>query len=272
MQPLTIVPLGAPGLGKSTLAASICEVVDPERVCLIVTKPGEERSFGYRRYGLKPELFFDKGWIPTLKRYEGGGYIRLLQRLVDLYDDDHYDAVIIDTGTDVINLIEHFIVGPHNVGGFGELKEPRSAYRQLADTAQEFVLTASTLSSQGVKRPKWVIIPWHVQPAKEGQYSKQGDKQESADERAQGIEYEGLVLPQLEGAYRRKLAADVDVVVYCDIETKKNLRTGEQTVEYFIVAAPDKDRHAKVRASMTLKGRIPNSMPALIAAMEEANK
>lgn len=277
MQPLTIIALGGPGLGKSTLAGSICEVVPPNETLLIVAKPGEEKSFTYVKHGLdqSAELFFDMGWLPGLKRYKAGAYNKLLQRIVDLVDDTKFGAVIVDPGTDVVNMIEHCILEPHGKGSFGDLADTMGAYRSLGDMSQEFLMTASLLSSRLVKRPKWVIIPWHVQPAKEGQYVKIGqgqkEKQESADEKAQGIEYEGVVLPMLEGRYRRKLAADVDVVVYCDLEVKKNLRTQVDEVSYFIQAAPNKDRHAKVRGSPVLRGRFPNNMQALIAAMEEAN-
>ena len=276
MQPLTIVALGGPGLGKSTLAGSICELVPPEETLLIVAKPGEEKSFSYMKHGLKPELFYDLGWLPGLKRFKAGAYNKLLQRSVDLLDDTAFGAVIFDPGTDVINMIEHSILEPYGKGSFGELADTMGAYRQLGDMSQEFLQTAALLSSAFAKRPKWVIVPWHVQPAKEGQYVKLGpgqkEKQDSSDERAQGIEYEGVVLPMLEGRYRRKLAADVDVVVYCDIEVKKNLRTGIDEVSYFIQAAPNKDRHAKVRGAPVMQRRFPNNMKVLVNAMGVAQK
>ena len=274
MQPLTIVPLGGPGMGKSTFAGSVCELVPPAETLLIVAKPGEEKSFSYVKHGLKPELFYDMGWIPGLKRFKAGAYNKLLQRMVDLADDTTYGAVIIDPGTDVVNLIEHCILEPYGKGSFGDLGDTMGAYRSLGDMSQEFLQTASLLSSSLVKRPKWVIVPWHVQPAKEGQYVKVGpgakEKQESSDEKAQGIEYEGVVLPMLEGRYRRKLAADVDVVVYCDLEVKKNMRTQVDEVSYFIQAAPNKDRHAKVRGAPVMQGRFPNNLKALVEAMEGA--
>jgi hypothetical protein len=261
-------------MGKSTFAGSVCELVPPAETLLIVAKPGEEKSFSYVKHGLKPELFYDMGWIPGLKRFKAGAYNKLLQRMVDLADDTTYGAVIIDPGTDVVNLIEHCILEPYGKGSFGDLGDTMGAYRSLGDMSQEFLQTASLLSSSLVKRPKWVIVPWHVQPAKEGQYVKVGpgakEKQESSDEKAQGIEYEGVVLPMLEGRYRRKLAADVDVVVYCDLEVKKNMRTQVDEVSYFIQAAPNKDRHAKVRGAPVMQGRFPNNLKALVEAMEGA--
>ena len=226
---------------------------------------------------MEAELFFDTQWIPGLKRYKAGAYNRLLNWLVDMQDDDKYSAIIIDPGTDVVNLIEHTILEPYGKGSFGELPDTMGAYRSLGDMSQEFLQTAALLSSKLVKRPKWVIVPWHVQPAKEGQYVKvapgQREKQESGDEKGAGIEYEGAVLPMLEGRYRRKLAGDVDMVVYCDIDIKRNLRLQKDEVEYFLQIAPNKDRHAKIRSTVISENvKIPNSMKALIEVMERAYK
>ena len=140
---------------------------------------------------------------------------------------------------------------------------------------------AHLLSTPLVKRPKFVLIPWHTQPPKEGMTVNLGqgmkEKQQSADQKGAGIEYEGMVLPMIEGGYRRKLAADVDLVVYCDIETKCQLdpktKKMVEVVEHQIQVVPNKDRHSKVRIAPTLAGQmIPNNMKALLEAVEESQR
>jgi len=283
MKPISIVILGAPGLGKSTLAGSVMELPQVEKALLLVTKPGEEKSWLYQKYGLTDdaELFYDLDWNPTLGELKAGAYLRLMKRLKALQSDDTYDAVVIDPGTDAVNLLEHHILEPQNVGSPGELRDTQGFYRQLRDKAQEFVMYAHLLSTPLVKRPKFVLIPWHTQPPKDSNVVNLGhgmrDVKESADQKAQGIEYEGQVLPMLEGSYRRKLAGDVDLVVYCDIETVKGIdpktKRPTESTEYQIQVVPNKDRHSKIRIAPTLAGKmIPNTMKALLEAVEESQK
>ena len=279
MKPISMVILGAPGLGKSTLAGSIMELEQVEKAALLIAKPGEEKSWLYEKYGLTndAELFYDLAWNPTLGEFKAGAYLKLMRRLRELQKDDSFDAVIIDPGTDVINLLEHHILEPQGVGSPGELRDTMGFYRQLKDKAQEFVMYAHLLSTPLVKRPKFVLIPWHTQPPKEattvslGQGMKQ--KVESADQKGQGIEYEGMVLPMVEGSYRRKLAADVDVVVYCDIQTENKIvdKKRVEVTEHVIQVVPNKDRHSKIRIAPTLAGKyIKNNMVDLMRAVEES--
>lgn len=290
MKPISIVVLGAPGLGKSTLAGSVMELPGVEKGLLLVTKPGEEKSWKYTKHGLDAgaELYYDLGWNPTFGEYKAAAYMQLMRRLRDLQQDKTFDAVIIDPGTYAVNLIEHHILAPQNVGSPGELRDTQGFYRQLKDKAQEFVMYASLLSSslvtQAGGKPKYVIIPWHTQPPKDtitvtenvgGQRTRK--QVESADQKSAGIEYEGIVLPMIEGSYRRKLAADVDLVVYCDIEVSKQLdpKTKRMTeaVKYQIQVVPNKDRHSKIRIAPLLEGAMmPNSMLDLLKAVEEANQ
>jgi len=132
LKPQAGVILGGPGLGKSTTAGSIAEVVGAEQTLLMVAKPGEEDSFIYQKYGLtdRAELYYDLDWNPEFDEYKANAYMRLLQRLKDLREDTEYDAVIIDPGTDVVTLIEHYLLSPSNVGSPGELDEHyRTAYQ-----------------------------------------------------------------------------------------------------------------------------------------------
>lgn len=284
--PCSVVNLGAPGTGKSTLAASFCELIPPSETLLLVTKPGEEASFGYLKHGLKAELYFDEGWLPTLKRFGYGAYLKLLTRVANLLSDEKYGLVIMDCGTDAVNLIEHTILGPSGIGSPGDLDNTQQFYRQLRDKAQELVGTAALLATTAAKRPKWVVIPWHVQPPKEGSYVKDPEnprgpkiKTVAADEKAQGIEYEGMVLPQIEGGYRRKLAADVSIVVYHDVvtrnPTKEEYAAGQRgkVTEFVMQVRPNEERHAKLRLARALPMEyLPNDATALVVALKEAMK
>lgn len=269
----SIVVLGAPGLGKSTFASTVAKVVPPEEVLLLVAKPGEEKSFGYVRSGLtdKAEIYHDREWSPTLGKFKAGAYLRLYERIYKLQDDEKYGAVIIDPGTDVIRLLEHHILSLHGVGSSGDLSDTRSFYAQLADKAEEFLQQAALLASAGgSKRPKVVIIPWHVQPVKEGEYVK-GVRTESADQKARGIEYEGAVLPMIEGKYRRKLAADVDMVLYCDVKVTKDFKSSppKETVEYVVQVSPNEEKHSKIRLAPGLAQQyLPNDFAKLMEVMD----
>jgi len=289
--PAVVVPEGPPGSGKSTFCASVCDLpgITPEEVLLCTTKPGEAESWAYKRHGLVAERYFDSKWRPTLDQYEATDFVRLLRRMYELYEDDRYGAIIVDPGTDVPVLAEHYIVQSYNVGGIGELQasgQSQAAYRTLAEKTEEFVKTIAVLATEEVVRPKWVLLPFHIQPPKAGQYVKDPSDPsgrskvyiESADEQALDLEFGGRRLPQIEGGYRRRLNGDVGIVVYCEFEetpsslTKidgKMVRVPAQT-RYLIQPAPSKEAHAKVRGSPVLRERLPNSMVALVAAMEAA--
>lgn len=270
----SIVALGAPGLGKSTFAASIAEIVDPSEVLPLVTKPGEEQSFGYRKWGLREnaEIYHDLKWRPGAGVLEADAYKRLLGRLYELQDDDQYGAIILDPLTDAFKLAGHKILAPMGIGARSELKGDTFWYfDQLSNSAQEFVDALTVLSSDIVSRPKWVIATIHTQPPKEAPPGKET----SADERGKGIEYEGRVLAQIDGSYRRKILGDFSLAVYCDIEVEKDFSTNPPTedVRYVIQVKPDRDRHAKVRLGPSLsEKKIPNSMKSLLEAIREAEE
>lgn len=266
--------LGPPGVGKSSMAGSITEVVPAEEVLLIVAKPGEEKSWRYQAAGLteKAEIYHDPDWLPVLGSFKAEGFIALMKRLKGLQKDTAFGAVIIDPGTDVIGLLEHYLLAPSAKASPGDLENTQGFYRQLKDTAESFVKLATSLASARVAaRPKHILIPWHVQPAKEGQVVGKGParaKVESADERGAGIEYEGNVLFMLEGAYRRNIAGDFDLCLYMDFKPG----IGNRPPEFFACPVPNADRHAKLRACPALSGTLPPTMKALLEAVEAARE
>lgn len=268
-QGFSLLLAGSPGTGKSHFLASVCEVVPPEKVDLIITKPRELESEGYARYGLveQANVFSDvRTWRPHADKYEATAWSRLLDHVYGLLDDEEKDAVILDAGTDAMTHLERFLIAPNRVASPGDLHDTRGYYRQIASNAEAFIQILTALTGPEARRPKFVIVAWHTQPPKDsGQQTTA-----SADQKGEGIEYEGRVLPMIEGGYRRKIAGDFSCVAYTDIvpggkkldpKTKKMVESGP---EYRIQVLADKDRHAKI-AGMLAEGDkfMPNEFKAL---------
>jgi energy-coupling factor transporter ATP-binding protein EcfA2 len=219
----SLVVLGAPGTGKSHLLGSVCEVVAPERVALLCTKPKELMSHLYRKYGLNktPHFYHDAHWRPERGEYEAKAWLRLLNDIDDLYVNPDIDAVLLDVGTDAINLLDHHLLAPHSVASPGDLANTMGYYRQLKDGAQALSerLVGLTLPQLTNGAPKFVLVAWHTQPAKDDMAPTKQEKaagvlsKPSADKRASGVEYWGEQLPMIEGGYRRKLIGDYSIKV-----------------------------------------------------------
>lgn len=253
----SILVLSPPGTGKSYFAGSICEVVDPARVLLLCPKPREKTSALYRKYGLteRAEVFTDlASWNPEKGKFAATAWRKLYDRVDSLLSDKDYDAVILDPFTDAVTLLEHHILAPHGVASPGELANTQGFYRQLADKAGEFMqrLTALTDSSVAAS-PKFVMVTMHVQPPKESMQQSRaqgGGVKESSDQLAEGIEYEGRVLPQMEGSYRRRMAGDFGLVVYGDVKSGTRMNTASKKMEAFtdyrIQVRCSEERHAKM--------------------------
>ena len=266
----SIAVLGPAGTGKSTAASSIVDLKDVERGLVCCAKGREKHSFGYQQRisKLDIEIYEDPKWRPSLDRYEASAHMDLLRRLDGLLDDDKYDAVIIDPFTDAWVNIQHEILKPMGVGSFGDLADGRAAYGSLKDKCDELIRTATFLST-AAKRPKHVIVTVHVQPPKEEQIVK-GQRKPSADAVARGIEYEGSVLPMVDGAYRRKMAGDFDLVIYTGFdETYFDKATKTKKDNFFYLqVSPDKDRHSKIAiAPVLLEKKIDNNFSALMGAI-----
>jgi len=270
---ISAIDIGGPGMGKSTFLGSVCEVVDPKRVCLLVTKPREKSGWLYRKYGLKAEVFYDSGWNPELGKFKATAWKALIKRIDELTNDEKYDAVLCDSGTDAIFSLENQIVSKYA----GEIPEHarQAYYRDLRDKSRDFVNSLVALSiSEFTKSPKHVLVAWHSQPPKEAAQipkSQGGGTKPSADQLALGVEYEGKVLPMIEGSYRRKLAGDFSCVVQATILPAKkhvmNDKTGKREdmpAQYMIQVIGDEDFHAKVADAPPMTEKyLPNSFKAL---------
>ena len=96
---ITVFLVGPPGTSKSTMLASATEVEGIEKALLLAPTPREINSWKYRQNGITEtaEVFQDFGWHPAIGSYEAGAFSQLYRRLVSLYEDETYDAVLLDT-------------------------------------------------------------------------------------------------------------------------------------------------------------------------------
>lgn len=242
---LTLIA-GPPGLGKSWFCGTMAEYLDPSEVLLISTLPREVNSVQYQKHDLDTILVTDDQWEPDLgkKGLKAGGYDKMIETLRELRLDKKYKGVILDNGTEAGELAWHSVLGPKGVADPSELSGNTFAlYSAMRGKMESLIRSLSILTGKTglVEVPKLVVVPWHVQPKKEGA----GDG-ESADEAAQGAEYEGDYLPMIRGGFRRRVAQLVDNFIYSSIE---NVRApGEMTSEprFVIQVVSDREKHVKL--------------------------
>jgi hypothetical protein len=237
-----IAVAGPPGTGKSTFAGSAAKY---GRVALLCPKPREVNSWLYREHksNIDAEIFHDPKWRPTMGLYEATGFISLAKRIIDLYSDENYDFVVVDPYTDVVALVAHELMKAEKAASPRDLSDSRGFYGGLKWRLKEITQMITTLAH--APHPKHIIVTVHTQPPKDDVGNT-----EHADSKGKGIEYEGSVLPMIEGGYRREFASEFDAMVYTDVQAKKvrdpkNAAKMIDSVEYRIQVQPDNDRHAK---------------------------
>lgn len=259
--------LGPPGTGKSDMAASIADIVGADATLVLATKPREARSHGYVTRKIATELFFDAGWRPSLGRFEAGGYIQLLKRLEQLYADDAVRAVVIDVGTDAFELAAHELLSSEKAATPKDCRDPQSFYGAFRYKCKELVQSSLILAY--APTPKHVVWTMHTQPAKD----ESRGANETPDKKAKGIEYEGGVLPMVEGGYRRAFAGEFDAVLYTDILHEFNRETRRQEPRYVVQIGPDNERHAKIAFARDIAEKtLPNNFAALFEAAKGGAK
>lgn len=264
---LSLAYMGPPGTGKSSLLGS-CGRLGPCK--LLATKPREANSWLYRETGIAPdaEVFFDPKWRPSLNMFEADAYVRLLQRLWELYEDETYDFILLDTFTDLVELAANELLKTEKAATPRDMGDSMGFYGALRYKLRE--VTQAFTALQYAPKPKHVLVAVHTQPAKEDQVRK-GTVVESTDNRSHGVEYEGNVLPMIEGGYRYKFAGEFDIVAFSDIRITKKIvdRKSVDVVEYIAQVSPDNDRHAKQSlAAVFANKELPNDFAEFLKILQ----
>ena len=230
-----VLVLGPPGIGKSTFAASVGEVVDPDEVLLIATLPREAKSWKYQEYNYDTVLIEESlSWDPINKSYGVSGYDHLVKLLDELAKDTKYGAIILDNGTEAGEFAWHASLAPFRIGDTNELGKGGNRfapYGSVREKMENLIQRLNRLTGKHCARAKHVIVPWHVQPPKD-------------DDDAQGVEYVGKELPMIRGGYRRRLGQKIDVICFMTRQTKsKGTKT---STEYLLQIESDMERHTKI--------------------------
>jgi hypothetical protein len=282
------VVAGPGGTGKSTLLGSMAK---KHKTLLLATLPREAASWLYRELNVDTIPLWEDGWYTTeedgtlpadIKVRAFGEYLKVTEAL---RDDDVYDAVVLDNGTELAELAWHQAMLTHGVVSPAYIQDKRSRwlpYETLSTNLDQAIKNLVSLTgSTRAKRPKFIGISWHVQPPKDDQVEIVGEgansskvQKASADNKAEGVEYEGKVLPMIRGGFRRKLSSQVDAFIYTDIHydvTTEGTRR-IKTPRYVLQVQPDEERHAKIPGPMSLTKYIPNDFEALYRAVKEGKQ
>ena len=262
-----VVVEGPPGTGKSTLCGSMAEYIGPAKTLLIATLPRELDSWKYQE--LKPPhvIIRDSDWQPDIQHFVADGFpefLRLARWLRE--EDDQYDGIILDSGTELAELAWHASLAPHSASTPADM-DGRSRwlpYETLTNLLDQGIKELVSLTKVA-KRPKHVIVTWHVQPPKDDQVVE-GVKKESSDQKGKGVEYEGDVLPMIRGQYRRKLGSQFPTLVYTDMQTRANMKVSGASsfdTQYMLQVRPDNERHTKLPGPLPAMQYIPNDFRSL---------
>lgn len=245
--------LGPPGTGKSWVCGTLAEYLDPKEILVIATLPREVNSVQYQEHDLDTVLVVDDDWQPSDKKLNATGYKNLMDIVRELRTDTKYSGIILDNGTEAAELAWHAALAPLGVGDPNDLPKGGNRfapYTSLREKLEELMYALATLTGKTgfAKRPKLVAVPWHIQPPKET-----NDDDDSADQKGKGSEYEGEFLPMIRGAFRRRVGAIVDTVVYTNlVRVPGRNQLSAYEMSYCLQVISDRERHVK------LPGRQPN--------------
>lgn len=247
----SFVLAGPPGTGKSEMAASIADVVGAEHTVALCPKPREANSQGYTKRGITAEVFFDPKWRPSLEMYEATGYLRLIKRIWELYDDASVKAVILDPFTDCADLVSHELLKVDKAATPRDAADSQSYYGAFKAKLMEITKALTLL--QFASTPKHVIATVHTQPVREETTTSRAERQATgattkahSDARARGVVYEGNVLPAFDGSYKYYFAGEFDAQLFTDIVYENDKKTFKRVPRYVAQVVPDQDRHAKI--------------------------
>lgn len=229
------VVLGPHGIGKSSFAATVMDVVPPQETLLIATLPREVKSWRYQEYNPDTVLVVEPDtWDPLNKQYKPTAFNELIGILDELVTDEKYGAVIIDNGTEAGEFAWHDSLAPLKIGDPGELGSGGNRfapYVSIRERLENLILKTNRLTNpKACARPKHVIVPWHVQEPKDDESSKKD------------VEYAGKELPMIRGGFRRRLGQKIDVIVYA----VRRITAGGSTIEHVIQIVSDMEKHCKM--------------------------
>lgn len=279
-QYIAVVVEGPQGTGKSTLCGQLAEYVGPEKTLLIATLAKEIESWKYKETKIPHVLIEDLGWAPGMGKFEATGFDefrRLVRWLRE--EDDQFEAVILDSGTELGEMAWHSALAPHSVGSPAQMDGQSRwlPYETLNNNLDQAIKELLSLR-EVAKKPKHIMVTWHIQPPKDDT-QQQGVTKQSTDHAAKGIEYEGNVLPEVRGKYRRKLGSQFPTVVYTDIQVRAQMGLSTSAkgydVQYMLQVRPDNDRHTKLSGPLPEMQYIPNDFKELlklIRATEQGKK
>jgi len=244
---------GPPGLGKSWFCGTMAEYLDPSEVLLLVTLPREVNSYQYQKHDIDTIFLTDTEWEPELGKtgFKAGGYEALMQTLKELRTDTQYKGIILDNGTEAAELAWHAVLAPKGIGSPSEVRGNTYAlYDSMRSKMESMIRSLSILTGKTglVEVPKLIAVPWHVQPKKET-----SDGGESADEAAQGAEYEGDYLPMIRGGFRRRVAQLVDSFIYASIENIRPEKSMKSESRFAIQVVSDREKHVKLAGATPTK-------------------
>lgn len=237
--------LGPQGMGKSTFASTIGEVVDPAEVLLLAILPREAKTAGYQHYNFDT-IFVDESieWDPMRKKYSPDGFVRVMKIIDDLATDEKYAAIIIDNGTEIAEYAWHDSLAPLKIGDPGELGmggNHFTPYTTLRERMERFMTGISRLTGKSCARKKHIIIPWHPQRPSEDELA------------GKGVEYVGTEVPMVRGSFRRRAGAKIDATVFMRRDPKVDKSTMKTTMEWQLQVGSDMDRHCKYPGLMDPK-------------------
>lgn len=259
------VVAGPPGTGKSWLLGTVAEEEGNDPL-LVATLAKEVESTLYKRYDIPYVPIDDPDWSPSQDKLESTGFRKFTDLMVELLDDEKFGFVLIDSGTQLAELAWHYSLLPHNVASPAMLEEGNNRwlpYETLDIYMTEAVIKATNLTmAEKAKRPKHVFFTWHVRPQQDEMWTKATGVKKSKDQKSEGIEYEGKLLPQVRGQFRRRLMEYVSTFVWTDI---KLLYDGPKQVgvDYLIQVMGDNERHCKVPGPKPEEMYIPNNWKSL---------
>ena len=243
---------GLPGTGKSHFARS-ARAAGRTRIAL--TDP-KELSF-YGEDGAT--VFGDLGWRPHANQFAATAFAALLAWCAERVTDDS-EFVVIDTGSECSDLAMHEVLKVHATNDPGDIAHGR-AYTAHDQQFKCLITELRRIAAAG----KTVIVTFHGQMKElEGAGDAKKAKGISGD---QEWKFDEQMLPVLCTSLRQRIHSPFDLWLYTVPVGFGPAR------QWFVTAQADAVRPAKSSVTWNAgvnTARIPNTLPALLAALAPA--